>query len=147
MIFVIDLDSDIKYQLVAREADCTGQETFKGYFNDVDECAFNCKGISQMFAYGNYKGRCHGGLTSLNCKCSCKLDTINYRCKVQTTFLAREYILYRFTGEGKLLQLRFISDIFVTFKKIPHFRPTKLRAIRYHLSLIIDVLISIQGLK
>ena len=110
MIFVIDLDSDIKYQLVAREADCTGQETFKGYFNDVDECAFNCKGISQMFAYGNYKGRCHGGLTSLNCKCSCKLDTINYRCKVQTTFLAREYILYRFTGEGKLLQLRFISD-------------------------------------
>ena len=94
MVFAID------YQHIADKAECSwrikGDETIKADFATLDECAVNCRGLSDIFVYGTNKygnNKCFNG----KCRCICELNTIDGKCVSKTKH--NGYMMYAFTGE------------------------------------------------
>ena len=88
------------FTLVAKQKECDGAETFKGYLANIDECATACRGESQLFAYGTNKhgeNRCNGNTRrNRRCRCNCQIPTNNFQCNSQ--IVNDGYNLYKFQG-------------------------------------------------
>ena len=81
----------VDWKLVANKSVCNGTEFKAGHFENIEECAEQCRDASTMFVFG----RCKDGKCKCQCQTAAKTDGT---CDIIGN---QRYTLYAFTQNQK----------------------------------------------